>query len=88
MAGDPAYDVIAQIARGMAQGNAKLSRVEQIKRFTVLPVFWEPGGDEITLTMKLKRKPVTQKYAADIAELYAAQRRASRAHRVRRAMRR
>jgi long-subunit acyl-CoA synthetase (AMP-forming) len=47
--------------------------VEQIKRFTVLPVFWEPGGDEITLTMKLKRKPVTQKYAADIAELYAAQ---------------
>ena len=39
----------------------------------MLPVFWEPGGDEITLTMKLKRKPVTQKYAADIAELYAAQ---------------
>ena len=36
-------------------------------------MFWEPGGDEITLTMKLKRKPVTQKYAADIAELYAAQ---------------
>ena len=71
LATDP--DVIAQIATGIAQGNAKLSRVEQIKRFTVLPVFWEPGGDEITLTMKLKRKPVTQKYAADIAELYAAE---------------
>ena len=71
LATDP--DVIAQIATGVAQGNAKLSPVEQIKRFTVLPVFWEPGGDEITLTMKLKRKPVTQKYAADIAELYAAE---------------
>ena len=66
-------EVIAQIATGVGRGNAKLSPVEQIKRFTVLPVFWEPGGDEITLTMKLKRKPVTQKYAADIAELYAAQ---------------
>ena len=39
----------------------------------MLPVFWESGGDEITLTMKLKRKPVTQKYAADIAELYGAE---------------
>ena len=66
-------DVIAQIATGIGQGNAKLPPVERIKRFKVLPVSWEAGGDEITLTMKLKRKPVTQKYAADIAELYAAQ---------------
>jgi long-subunit acyl-CoA synthetase (AMP-forming) len=66
-------DVMAQIATAVGRGNATLSPGEQIKRFKVLPVFWEPGGDEITLTMKLKRKPVTQKYAADIAELYAAQ---------------
>ncbi len=66
-------DVIAQITTGVGRGNAKLSPFEQIKRFKVLPAFWEPGGDEITLTMKLKRKPVTQKYAADVAELYAAQ---------------
>ncbi|MGA9674209.1 MAG: fatty acid--CoA ligase FadD11 [Mycobacterium sp.] len=71
LAADP--DVISQIATGVARGNAKLSRAEQIKRFKVLPTFWEPGGDEITLTMKLKRKPVTQKYPADIAELYAAE---------------
>ena len=63
-------DVIAQIAVGVARGNAKLSRVEQIKRFKILPVFWEPGGDEMTPTMKLKRKAVAQKYAADIDELY------------------
>ncbi len=71
LATDP--DVIAQITTGVGRGNAKLSGVEQIKRFEVLPAFWEPGGDEITLTMKLKREPVTQKYAADITELYAAQ---------------
>jgi len=71
LAADPS--VITQIATGVGRGNAKLSPVEQIKRFKVLPAFWEPGGDEITLTMKLKRKAVTQKYAADIAELYAAE---------------
>jgi long-chain acyl-CoA synthetase len=55
----------------VAEGNAKLSRVEQIKRFRVLPTLWEPGGDEITLTMKLKRRPIVTKYAAEIDELYA-----------------
>ena len=66
-------DVIKQIAAGVAEGNSKLSRVEQIKRFRVLPTFWEPGGDEITLTMQLKRKPINEKYAAEIEELYAAE---------------
>ncbi|OBK71643.1 fatty acid--CoA ligase FadD11 [Mycobacterium sp. 1274761.0] len=65
-------DVIAEIAAGVAAGNAKLSQVEQIKRFRVLPTFWEPGGDEITLTMKLKRKPIHEKYADEIEQLYAA----------------
>ncbi|MEO8814442.1 MAG: long-chain fatty acid--CoA ligase, partial [Mycobacterium sp.] len=54
-------------------GNAKLSRVEQIKRFRVLPTVWEPGGDEVTLTMKLKRRPIFAKYAAEIEGLYAAE---------------
>jgi len=64
-------DVLAQISAGVAAGNEKLSRVEQIKRFRVLPTLWEPGGDEITLTMKLKRRPIAAKYAAEIEELYA-----------------
>ncbi|GAB4901635.1 fatty acid--CoA ligase FadD11 [Mycobacterium avium subsp. hominissuis] len=69
LAADPV--VIAQIAAGVAAGNAKLSRVEQIKRFRILPTLWEPGGDEITLTMKLKRKPIMAKYAEEIEQLYA-----------------
>jgi long-subunit acyl-CoA synthetase (AMP-forming) len=64
-------EVLDRIAAGVAQGNAKLSRVEQIKRFRVLPTLWEPGGEEITLTMKLKRKPTMAKYAVEIEELYA-----------------
>ncbi|MHA7651283.1 fatty acid--CoA ligase FadD11 [Mycobacterium sp. ML4] len=63
-------DVIAEVAAGVAEGNDKLSRVEQIKRFRILPTLWEPGGDEITLTMKLKRKPIHAKYSAEIEELY------------------
>jgi long-chain acyl-CoA synthetase len=69
LAADP--EVIARIAAGVADGNAKLSRVEQIKRFRILPTLWEPGGDEITLTMKLKRKPIMTKYAGEIEELYS-----------------
>lgn len=71
LAADP--QVIARIAAGVADGNAKLSRVEQIKRFRVLPTLWEPGGDEITLTMKLKRRPIMAKYADEIEELYASE---------------
>ena len=66
-------EVLAQISAGVADGNAKLSRVEQIKRFRVLPTLWEPGGDEITQTMKLKRRPIMAKYAAEIDDLYASE---------------
>ncbi|HEU4362327.1 MAG TPA: fatty acid--CoA ligase FadD11 [Mycobacterium sp.] len=71
LAADP--EVIARIAAGVAEGNTKLSRVEQIKRFRVLPTLWEPGGDEVTLTMKLKRRPIAAKYSAEIEELYASE---------------
>jgi len=50
---------------------AHLSRVEQIKRFRVLPVDWEPGGEELTPTMKLKRKPISSRYEAEIESLYS-----------------
>jgi len=69
LAADP--EVVARIAAGVAAGNAKLARVEQIKRFRILPTLWEPGGDEITLTMKLKRKPIMTKYAGEIEQLYS-----------------
>ncbi|WP_054811793.1 fatty acid--CoA ligase FadD11 [Nocardia arizonensis] len=68
LAADPT--VVQTIAAGVATGNQRLSRVEQIKRFRVLPVFWEAGGDEVTLTMKLKRKVIAEKYLSDIADLY------------------
>jgi long-subunit acyl-CoA synthetase (AMP-forming) len=60
----------AAIQAGVDRGNAQLSRVEQIKKFTILPTEWLPGGDELTPTMKLKRKPIAEKYAAEIEAMY------------------
>ncbi len=65
-------DVRAEIERAVAAANGHLSRVEQIKRQVLLPDEWLPGGDELTPTMKLKRKPIAAKYAAQIEALYAA----------------
>jgi long-subunit acyl-CoA synthetase (AMP-forming) len=63
--------VRAAVDRGVKEANARLSRVEQVKKFTILPDVWEPGGDELTPTMKLKRRPIVAKYAVQIDELYA-----------------
>jgi long-subunit acyl-CoA synthetase (AMP-forming) len=53
------------------QANEKMARVEQIKKFAILPDQWEPGGDELTPTMKLKRKPIDEKHAEEIEALYS-----------------
>lgn len=63
--------VLESIAKSVEEANSKLSRVEQIKKYTVLPTIWEPSGDELTPTMKLKRKPIDAKYAEEIDKLYA-----------------
>jgi long-subunit acyl-CoA synthetase (AMP-forming) len=69
LAGDE--EMRAAIQAGVDRGNAQLSRVEQIKKFTILPTEWLPGGDELTPTMKLKRKPIAEKYAAEIEAMYS-----------------
>ena len=66
---DPGVQAIIEAA--VARANSQLSRIEQIKRFRILPVDWQPAGDELTPTMKLKRKPIAEKYADVIDGLYA-----------------
>ena len=63
--------VIDAVQEGIDRANEQLARVEQIKKFKVLPTEWEPGGDELTPTMKLKRKPIEEKYREEIEALYA-----------------
>jgi long-chain acyl-CoA synthetase len=63
--------VLAEVQAGVARANERLSRVEQVKRWTVLTIDWVPGGEELTPTLKLRRKPIAQKYADEIDALYA-----------------
>ncbi|WP_280357016.1 AMP-dependent synthetase/ligase [Nocardia otitidiscaviarum] len=58
------------LQEGIDAANEKLSRVEQIKRFAVLPDVWTPGSDCLTATGKLRRKPIATQYAATIESLY------------------
>ena len=69
LAGEPA--MIEAVQAGIDAANTRLARVEQIKKFTIVPGDWQPGGDELTPTIKLKRKPIAEKYASEIDALYA-----------------
>jgi long-chain acyl-CoA synthetase len=58
------------IQQALDGANEKLAKVEQIKKFTIVKGDWLPGGDELTPTMKLKRKPIAAKYAPEIDGMY------------------
>jgi long-chain acyl-CoA synthetase len=70
---DLAYDprVKAAVEAAIEEANGHLARVEQIKKLTIVAGDWLPGGDELTPTMKLKRRPIAAKYAAEIDAMYA-----------------
>jgi long-chain acyl-CoA synthetase len=58
------------VANAVAAGNERLARVEQVKKHAVLDVAWPPGSAEVTPTMKLRRRPIVEKYATTIDALY------------------
>jgi len=64
-------DVGAAIAAAVDRANERLARVEQLKRFHIVGEPWLPGSDELTPTMKLKRRVIAEKYADEIEALYA-----------------
>ena len=50
--------------------NKGLARVQTIKKFIILPKFFDVSTGELTPTMKLKRKFIMMKYAKDVEDLY------------------
>jgi long-subunit acyl-CoA synthetase (AMP-forming) len=65
-----APEMVEAVQAGIDAANARLARVEQIKKFTIVRGDWLPGGDELTPTIKLKRKPIAAKYADAIERMY------------------
>jgi long-subunit acyl-CoA synthetase (AMP-forming) len=62
---------IAEIQRAVDEANEHVSQVEEIKRFAVLPSEWTVETDELTPTLKLKRRVIMRRYAREIEELYS-----------------
>jgi long-chain acyl-CoA synthetase len=67
-----AAEVQALIQAEIEKVNRKFARVEQIKQFRLLDTQLTAEDDELTPTMKLKRKFVEQKYKNMIEEMYRA----------------
>ncbi|MFE0750789.1 AMP-dependent synthetase/ligase [Gordonia sp. NPDC058843] len=60
-----------EIDDAVARANAQLSRVEQVKHYRLLADEWLPDSEELTPTMKLKRRGVATKYAGVIEDIYS-----------------
>ena len=63
--------VHAEILKALDDANQHVSQVEGIKRFTILPTEWTVDSEELTPTLKLKRRVIHEKYAQEIEALYA-----------------
>jgi long-chain acyl-CoA synthetase len=66
----PPDEVRSQIQKQIDTVNESLARVEQIKKFTVLPQPFGIDSGELTPTLKIKRKVIAQKYAREIDAMY------------------
>jgi long-chain acyl-CoA synthetase len=65
-----APDVLAEVAHEVADANERFSHSEQIRRFLLLAEEWLPDSEELTPTMKLKRRGILTRYRDEIAALY------------------
>ena len=63
-------DVLAEVGAAVDAANAKLARVEQVKRWELLPTDWTVESGELTPSLKLKRHVVSTKYADVIDGIY------------------
>ena len=63
--------VIEAAGAAVAAANKHLARVQQVKHWQLLPDEWTPESEELTPTLKLKRRIIHRKYADVIDSLYA-----------------
>jgi long-chain acyl-CoA synthetase len=62
--------VLAEVRLAVDAANQRLARIEQVKRFEVLPVEWTAESEELTPTLKLRRRIIHAKYSERIDALY------------------
>ena len=64
-------DIVGLVETHVAEVNAELANVEQVKQFRILPEDFSVESGTITPTMKIKRKPINERYGHLIEEMYA-----------------
>jgi long-chain acyl-CoA synthetase len=69
-AGRDRASISADIQRTIDAVNAKLARVEQVKKFTILSRQFTIENGELTPTLKIKRKVVNQNFSSEIEAMY------------------
>ncbi|MFD0664209.1 AMP-dependent synthetase/ligase [Thermocatellispora tengchongensis] len=65
-------EVLKEVAAAVESANQKLARVQQVKRWRLLPVEWTPETEELTPSLKLKRRVIHAKYSDIIDSMYGA----------------
>src|SRR5215469_4139940 len=50
--------VVEAVGEAVSAANARLARVQQVKRWRLLPVEWTAESEELTPTLKLKRRVI------------------------------
>jgi long-chain acyl-CoA synthetase len=68
LAGHP--DVLKEVGTAVEEANAKLARVQQVKKWRLLPVEWTAETRELTPSLKIKRRVIHAKYADVIDSMY------------------
>ncbi len=63
--------VVAHFESLVREVNAGLANFETIKRFRLVAEEWSQDSGELTPSMKLKRRVISERYSAEVAELYA-----------------
>jgi long-chain acyl-CoA synthetase len=63
--------VRAEIERAVEEANQSVSRVEQIKKWYIVPDEWGPDSGELTPSLKLRRNVVMEKYSNEIEAMYS-----------------
>ena len=62
--------IVERVARTVEEKNTNLQSYAKVKKFAILPVDFTPEGGELTPTLKVKRKVVSEKYKKELESLY------------------
>ena len=62
--------VIAEVQKAVDAANAKVSRAESIRKFTILATEFTEGSGHLTPKMSLKRGPIMKDFATQVEAMY------------------